>query len=141
MRRLLFIAVICIGMCGCLKTVTDGKVQYRIDPNKAAEVEQIVEDVGGIMTALVPFFPFLAPIITAGGGAYAVWKTQKPKLTKAQTKGELYHNTTGSLVVALEKFKETNPQEYVKLKERLAKMIGPEAENVIRTLRGLPPKA
>ena len=132
------VLLLCVG--GCLKTITDGKKTYSIDPNEAVKYEKPVEDTVNILNALSPLFPVLIPFATGLGGIYGAYKLQKPKLTKAQSESELYHNTAGSLVAALEKFKETNPNEYAKLKERLVKTIGSDTENVIRALRGLPPK-
>jgi len=140
-KFVLLAAVMCLCLVGCLKTVTpDGETKYSIDPNKAEKIEVIAEPVVGVLQALAPLYPALIPFATALGGAFAAWKTQKPKLVKAQTEGELYQNTTGTLVAILEKFKQTNPDEWAKLEEKLADKIGPETENVIRVLRGLPPK-
>ncbi len=140
-RKVLLAMVLLICMGGCIKTTTDdGETTYRVDPNEIAKYEKPVEDTVNILTALSPLFPFLIPFATGIGGALGIWKLQKPKLVKARTKSELYYDTANSLVATLEKFKETNPTEYVKLKERLVKTIGSNTENVIRALRGLPPK-
>ena len=119
----------------------DGETKYSLDPNAAVKVEQAVEVAGGIATLLVPFLPWLAPIITAGGGAYATYKTQKPKLVKAQTESEAWHNAASTMVLTFEKFKKTNPAEAEKLSAKFADTMGIDVENVIRALRGLPPKA
>ena len=139
MKKYIIIAVLLL-CSGCIKTVTDGEATYRLDPNEAAKYEQVVEVTGGVMALLVPIFPFLAPILAAGGGAYAVYKNQKPKFTKEQTRADAYHGASETLVSVIEKFKETNPTEYTVLEERLKKYVGPETENIIRALRGLPPK-
>ena len=140
-RKVLLAMVLLICMGGCIKTTTDdGETTYRVDPNEIAKYEKPVEDSVDILTALSPLFPILLPIATGIGGVLGLWRLQKPKFVKAQAESELYYNTANSLVAALEKFKETNPTEYVKLKERLVKTIGSNTENVIRALRGLPPK-
>lgn len=141
MKRKLLLAIMLVGLCGCIKTVTDGKATYRLDPNEAAKYEKVAETSLTIMQVLTPFFPWLAAPVLAGGTAYATYKTQKPKLIKEQTRADLYHDAAGSLVVALENFKKTNPAEYEKLRDKLIDKIGPEAENAIRGLRGLTPKA
>ncbi len=141
MKCKLLLVMMLIGLCGCVKDVKDGKTTYRLDPNEAAKYEQGIEIAGGIMQLLVPFFPWLVAPLLAGGTAYATYKTQKPKFIKEQNRADLYHHAADSLVVAVEKFKETNPAEYDKLKGTLEDKIGREAENVIRALRGLPPKA
>jgi hypothetical protein len=136
-----FIIIAALLLCGCIRTVTDGKATYRLDPNEAVKYEKVAETSLTIMQVLTPFFPWLAAPVLAGGTAYATYKTQKPKFIKEQTRADLYHDTAGSLVIALENFKETNPAEYIKLRDKLIEKIGPEAENAIRGLRGLLPKA
>ena len=140
MKKLILIVVLLL-CSGCIKTVADGKTTYRLDPNETAKYEAVTETALTIMQVLSPFFPWLTVPVVAGGTAYATYKTQKPKFLKEQTRADMYHDAAGSVVIALEKFKKTNPAEYDKLRDMLEDKIGPEAENVIRGLRGLPPKA
>ena len=141
MKKRLFVLLIVLGLCGCIKEIRDGQTTYRLDPNEAAKYEQTVEVSGSILQALVPIFPWLAPIVAGGAGVYATYKQQKPKFLAEQSRADMYHNTAGSLVAIVEKFKETNPAEYEKLRDKLEDTIDKDVENVIRALRGLPPKA
>lgn len=138
------IAVVLLLMClayGCIKgTTPEGKTTYSVDPNKAAKVEKGVETGITVMQALTPFFPWLGAVATGVAGGLGVWKTQKPKFVKEQTRADLYHSVTAGLVTSVETLKIKNPAEYEKLKLILQDKLGPEAENAIRALRGLPPK-
>ena len=139
-KRILIVVLLMFMTFGCIKTVTDGKASYRVDPNKAAAVEKTAEVSVTVMQALTPFFPWLGAVATGVGGGLAVWRQQKPKFIKEQTRADLFHGTAESLVILLEKFKGTNPTEWATLEKILIDKVGPETENVIRGLRGLPPK-
>jgi len=137
------VIVLCLGVAGCIKSEgPGGETYYRVDPNIAAEVERDVAVGITILQALSIIWPELLPagLLIATGGGLAVWKKLKPQLTEAQTRQALYYATTEGVVGAIEQFKETNPTEWKKLKKQLDDLVGPEAENVIRALRGLPAK-
>lgn len=134
------VVLMSLGVFGCIRTITDGKTTYRVDPNKAAVVEKTAEVSVTVMQALTPFFPWLGAVATGIGGSLTVWRTQKPKFIREQTRADLFHGTAESLVVLLEKFKGTNPTEWAALEKILSDKVGPETENVIRALRGLPQK-
>lgn len=125
---------VCVLMMGCQQAF-----QQPVDPNVAANVEVVAETTLTVMTALSPFFPILLPVIAAGVGGLATWKKVKPKLLATQTKEKLYYKTTEAVVTAIEGFKVSNPDDWEKLEAKLIKTIGPEANNVIRALRGLTP--
>ena len=102
----------------------------------------------GIMTLLTPFFPYLAPITTGVAGIVLTLKQQKPKLVKAQTKQKMYHTVASSAVLAIDNYAKANPAQVASLLEEMERVknriISPEdrasIENVIRALRGKPPK-
>jgi len=131
---------LCMACVGCIESTDPetGETLYNVDPNTAAKVEVGTEAAVNIATILAAFWPVLLPVAGAGAGALGAWRNMKPKLTEAQTKEELYYKSTASLVSAIETLKVKNPASWEKLKAALA--IGPETENVIRALRGLPPK-
>lgn len=154
--KFLIISSICMFMIipACVRT-------ERIDPDTGkttttvsadpCTVDTIVKggDVAvGIMTLLTPFFPFLAPIATAAGGIILTLKTQKPKLVKAQSKQRMYHTVASSAILAIDNLAKKNPELTVNILEEMErvknKLISPEdrakIENVIRALRGKPPK-
>ncbi len=139
-----------LGMASCRK-VTDvdtGKQFWTVDPNKAQKIEQGVDAVSRILAILGILWPVLLPVGTGVAGALAVWGKYKPQLTQAESETLLYH-TLGSVTVdGLEKFKELYPEEWKKLLAEMeavkGKILSPEErrkiENLIRALRGLPPK-
>ena len=129
---LLLLFAICLAGC-----VNAGE-GIGIDPQKYEQFEDAAEIGVGILTALTPFFPWLFPVVAAAGGILATAKTMKPKLTKLQKRQELAHNAAAGLVAGIETLKKTSPESWAKLKDVLK--IGPEVENVIRAIRGLPPK-
>ena len=128
---------------GCQKiTTTDPNTgivttQYAIDPNGTAKPEAIAEIGLVISTGLGAFFPLAAAIAGILGGVLATWKKYKPQLTAAQKSETLAYNATSSLVGLIEDLKDMNPETWEALKTKLK--IGPEVENVIRSIRGLPP--
>jgi hypothetical protein len=103
----------------------------------------------GIMTALTPFFPWLTPVIAGTAAIVGTLKVQKPKLVKAQTRQKLFHTVASSAVLAIDTLAKSNPELTAKLLAEMERVknriISPEdrasIENVIRALRGKPPKA
>ena len=142
-RKIVLVNVLLVLMLsGCevaINPETGGK-EYRVDPNRAAEIEQQVDVAGGILALLATIWPVLGPAAGAVVAGLATWRKIKPKVTEAQTEAKLYHSATASVVEAIESFKEEHPDWWKKLKTELVKVTGPNAENVIRALRGLPPK-
>jgi len=160
MRKILIMVVLLVALSGCLKQETtepnSGKVitTYQIDSNSAAKLEAtatqaqaIAATVAAAAIPLAPVFPW-APVAggiattIAGilGAALGTWAKIKPKLIEAQTKQQIYYNATSSVVTAIESYKTAYPDQWTSLEAQLIKAIGPEAENVIRALRGLPAK-
>lgn len=133
----------------CLKTQhADGTATVSADPCTVDALVKGGETAVGIMTLLSPFFPYLIPITTGLTGVIATLKTQKPKLVKAQTKQKMYHTVAASAVLAIDNLTKTNPGLAASLLEEMErvknKLISPEdrakVENIIRALRGKPPK-
>lgn len=139
-KRILIVMLLMFMTFGCNKTVTDGKTTYSVDPNKSAQIEEKVEIGAVMLQALTPLLPWAGAVGTAILTGLGVWKVQKPKYITEQTRADLFHSTAESLVTLLEKFKGTNPAEWAALEKILIDKIGPETENAIRGLRGLPPK-
>lgn len=146
MKKWMIALVLCIAAFGC-KTTKDpvtGEKRYSVDPNDAAVVEAVVE--GG--AALAPLF---GPIGTAIGGlllgGLGVWRKVKPDLVKERTKAEHYHATAAATVTALEEFKNASPEEWLRVKKLVEAQLLKQGvdplviENIIRGLRGLPPKS
>lgn len=131
---------------GCVTEVdpVTGEKTTSLDPNAAATGEAIVE--GGI--AIAPLFGTAGAAV--GGillGVLGAWRKIKPSLMTAKTEAEQYHAAASAVVTGLEEFKETNPEAWTQvgklLSEQMKKQgIDPKTiENVIRALRGLPPRA
>jgi hypothetical protein len=142
--------LICIGLCliaGCISsTVTDSngvtKKVVSLDPNNAIVVNADTGLTVGQMIAAASgtIWPIGTLMAGALGAALAAWRKYKPLLTAATTQATQSYNTTSAVVSAIETYKTDNPTEWLKLEEYLTKAIGPNAENVIRAIRGLPPK-
>ena len=137
---LTFVVLLALSGCRVSKDPVTGEELYSVDPNTAAKVETGAEAAIGIGTVASTFYPVLLPIVTLLSGALVAWRKMKPKLTEAQSEAEMHHSATRAVVGVLEKFKDDNPDEWAKLEERFVKAIGPKTENIIRALRGLPPK-
>ena len=125
---------------GCVTGIdpNTGATTYNIDPNAATTAEKYVEAGASIMTVLAPIFPVLYPVLLITGGVLAAWRKMKPKVVKAQGRAEICHTTVEALVVAIEELKKVSPESWGKLKDEIK--VGPEIENIIRAIRGLPAK-
>ena len=143
MKKILFIIVMMLFIGGCVKVVTVDpntgleSMAYAIDPNVVGQTEQIGGIVYSISSGLGAFFPWATGVAGIVGGLLGAIARYKPKLTGLQTKQEITYNSTEALVGLIEELKKTNPETWTSLKDRLK--IGPEVENVIRAIRGLPP--
>jgi len=127
---------------GCIEHVdpATSETLYRVDPNVVTSVEVGAETAVSIAAILGAIWPALLPIAGAGAGILGAWQRMKPKMLETQRRQDLYYATTEGIVAGVKRFGELHPDSYEVLKERLSKTIGPEAENVIRALRGLPAK-
>ncbi len=140
MKKLLLVLVLFCAGCEITKDAT-GEKQVRIDPNQAAKVEAAVEGGIGVLEALAALWPLAGTGAVGLAAALAAWRKAKARLTESQTETEMYHSATAALVAAIKDYRETNPETWDKLKLKLEGAVGPDAENIIRALRGLPPKA
>ena len=146
MKKTMLLLVVLIALCvaGCVESMdpATGETVYNVDPDAAAKVERGVEAGIGVLQALSIFWPELLPagVVIGLGGALATWRKMKPKLTEAQAREALYFATTEEIVTAIEQYKTDNPAAWKKLGDEIGDKIGPEAENVIRAIRGLKPK-
>lgn len=133
-----------------LASMTLGCVQ-RLDPvtgeqstvlreDVATKIDAVAEAAPGIAALLAMFIPMLYPGIGIVGGAAGMWAKLRPKLKTARTEAETYFVVTEGLVAAIDKYKADNPNEWAKLRDVIGGQIGDNSENVIRALRGLPPK-
>jgi len=133
----------CLLVAGCI-TETDpdtGKKTHRLDPNAAATIGKTADAGISILTIAGALWPALLPIVGALGGVYGAWKKINPKYLAAKTEAELYYGITESAVMTITDFKEEHPELWGRLKDEYwSNVISPEAENVIRALRGLPAK-
>ena len=134
--------------CVVTKDPETGEKTYAVDPNKAGEVERTVDAAAIVLSLLGGIWPVLIPIGTGVVGALAAWRKMKPKLTEAQSEAKLYHTIGLATVIGIEEFKKLYPKEWDSLMTSLEKIkdkiINPEdrlkIDNLIRALRGLPPK-
>ena len=142
MRKMLIIGCFLLLVGGCVTSIDPetGAKGVSVDPNVAAQIEGGSAAAVGILTVLGSMWPILIPIATGIGGVMGALRTSKPKLVAAQSEASMYYSATEAIVNAIEGFKDVCPDEWKKLEQSLAKSIGPKAENLIRALRGLPPK-
>lgn len=143
-KRIMWLTiVIFVGLAvfGCtVGSDPNGVPTVRIDAEKAEQFEKGAEAGISIMTALEVVWPGAAVLSTALATALAAWRNQKGKVIIEQSKAKMYHSASAGLVEAIADYRENNPNAWGKLKEELEAAIGPEAENVIRAIRGLPEK-
>ena len=140
MKKVIVMCMMLLVVAGCVSGTdpNTGEKTWHVDPNAAATAEKYVETGTSIMTVLAPVFPVLYPVLLITGGVLAAWRKMKPKVTKAQDRATLMHTGVSSLVVAIEELKKASPESWEKLKEEIK--VGPEIENIIRAIRGLPAK-
>lgn len=129
---------------GC--TVQNGATT--VDPNVVSAIEGIAEGTG---TTAVALTPILGPLAAAIGGVILgglrVWRKMKPELMEAKGKQEIAYAATSVLVKSIEQLKKDHPEDWDKHLEPIihkaivtAGMDPKVVENVIRAIRGLPPK-
>lgn len=134
-------SVVLICLSGCIKSVDPetGQTTYRLDLDRTAEVEKHVETGISIFSVLSTIWPSLLPIAGIGAGIYGTWKKMKPKFEAEQNRAQMYYSIVDSGVKTIEDFKMAQPEKWDELEKKYwTGVIGPEAENVIRALRGLP---
>ena len=145
-KLVMWSAVFVLFLVGCIESKDPNSVKlYQLDPNSkivkaidvAASQAEIARAVANALSVWVPG----AGIVSIGIGWFAgLWRKLNPVLAKASTKAEKFYGTTTALVSAIEDFKTTNPAEWAKISDHLSGVIGPNTENIIRAIRGLPPK-
>ena len=143
---LLFVLLLFIG---CTQVVQpDGTTAVALDPNVVANIEGIIEGGG---TTLVALTPLLGPLATLIGGialgGLRTWRKLKPQLMEAKGKAEVSNAAVQVLVASIEALKVDYPTEWTEHLEPLIEKaittagLDPKVvENVIRGIRGLPPK-
>ena len=137
--RLIICMMALLVVVGCVTSIdpVTGETLYGLDPN-AVKIEPVVETVITIGTLLAPLFPMIIPALTLITGGFGIWLKMKPQITKAQNRATLLHTGVSSLVMAVEELKKISPDGWEKLKTEIK--VGPEIENIIRAIRGLPAK-
>lgn len=139
------LVVIGLGMAGGLsgcesqRNAETGVTETRVNPAVAEEVLTWGDVAGGVLTALSIWWPCLLPIAGYVGGSVRVGRKLKPQLTTYKGEAAAYYKATSAVVAAIEELKKDNPEEWQKLKAKLYNTVGPNAEALIRALRGLPP--
>lgn len=143
MKKMLLLGMMLLLIGGCVKIVTTDPntglttTAYAVDPNVVNQTQQIGGIVYAISSGLGAFFPWATGLAGLIAGVLGAIVKYKAMLTAAQSKQAIAYNSTEALVGLLEELKKTNPETWKALKEKLK--IGPEVENVIRSIRGLPP--
>jgi hypothetical protein len=149
-RLLSLIFAICIVLllAGCIQETNPltGEKTTRLDPNNP--VIPAAEGAVGFASALLPL---LGPIGGAGAtvlaAALAYWGKIKPQLTQSQAEAQQGYTAGTALVDALDEYKKMHPTEWSTLGTLIQKNLdkfgvdAKAAENFIRGIRGLPPRA
>jgi hypothetical protein len=130
--------------------VTATVSEHRIDPNVAAKVEgvatviQVGASAGSGLPVVGPALGGLAGIILAGLTAY---RKYGPVLTQYKSDYEQANAVASASVSTIEELKKLSPETWDNLRKTMSAELGKHGidvailENVIRGLRGLPPKA
>lgn len=148
MRKIILCLVVLCIISGC-KTVTDdsGNETRVVDPNAVAKIESGVDAGAALSQLLAPLIGPSAYLISGGLlTALGIWRKVKPKIMDATSSAEVAHATTTSVVEAIELYKKENPTEWAKLAPKVTEAIQKSGldpkvvGNVIRGIRGLPPK-
>ena len=146
MKKLLLIVLLFLAGCK-VATNEEGKKTYQLDPNTTASVETGAEGAAGILTVLTPFLGPSATIAATGIlTALGVWRKLKPRFVAAQDKATMAHTVAGSLVGSIEILKKSYPEDWKHLEPTIVSTLEASGvdtqvlDNVIRGLRGLPPK-
>jgi hypothetical protein len=140
-RLMVFVLGVTLLFVGCIKSIdSSGKTTYAFDPNKGMAVQKGLDVAAGTATGVSAVWPPAAIIGVILTGLAGVWRKTNPVLAAATSEQQKYYDVSASVVAAIEAFKDAAPTEYEKLKAELVKAVGPNAENVIRAIRNLPPK-
>jgi len=135
-----------VGSCVETTDPNTGQKKTHLDPNSKAlqAAEGGVELTGAILPLAGPAGALIGGLLL---GALGAWRKIKPSLTEAKAEAAQYHAVAAGTVTALEEWKKLAPTQWDQLgtliKAQMEKQgISPLlVENVIRGLRGLPPKA
>ena len=142
-KKWILINVVLLVVAGCVTSLDPetGATLYSLDPNVVTTIEPLVEGgltIGVILATLFPGISIITSLVTLATGIFGTWRKLKPQVTKAQDRATLMHTGVTSLVVAIEELKKASPESWEKLKNKIK--VGPEIENIILAIRGLPPK-
>ncbi len=170
MKKLVLIVVLMLVVVGCAKVFENpdtGETHTPEEKQQLPEEEQkklkertvlipaVAETVDSIVDAgetLTPttvatgsaIWPVLAPILQVAGGLlaglFAMWRKLRKPLTEAQGEAKQFYGITAALVESIKQWKLERPDDWEYLEAKIVSAIGSKAENVIRALRGLPPK-
>jgi len=149
MKKRILLGVVLLFCFGCERvTQSDGTTGLQLDPNTAAKIEAGVEGSAGILAALTPLLgPAAAVVATGLLSGLGIWRKLKPQLMDARGKEEIAHAAAVTLISAIEELKKTHPDTWkTQLEPLINKTIltvglDPKVvENIIRGIRGLPPK-
>jgi hypothetical protein len=131
------LATLAITGCRVVTDATTGVSTYAVDPAIADTVEGVAQVGVGVLPFLGGAGAVAASIL---GGALAVWKKMKPKLTAANTLATQTKMTAETLVAAIESLKTSSPESWTKLKgfieEQLTKQ-GMDARMIKDIIEGL----
>lgn len=135
---------------GCVTEINPdtGRETTRVDPNAIDKIAGGAEGAGTLMQALGAIWPPAAVIGTAVVSIAGTLRKVRPKLEESQTKQRMYHSIAAAAAQAIDTLRKDQPALVDPLlaeMERIKnKIISPteraKVENIIRGLRGLPPK-
>ena len=134
-------------MYGCIQHTdpTTGIKTWVLDPNVVGTVDTAANAAEQVAPTLIALSVLWPPLAAVGGiilGVVGMWKKLKPQVAKEQSKAEIAYTATSVLVNVIEDLK-SNKELWALLKPKLQERfgeLGTSIENVIRAIRGLPPK-
>lgn len=149
--RLVLLFVVCMALGGCVaKKMDDGTTKFNLLPEwgkKLDQAEQAGEGILGLLTVLSPLFGPAGGIAVGGlATGLTILKKARPKLKDAQDRHQLANTVAAITVDALDQIKKDHPKVWEKTAIKLQKECEESGvdtklvKNVIRGLRGLPPK-
>lgn len=135
MNKFLMIVIMLftISLIGCQTNPTTG--QWEISPGASEKIDSITipaeENIDSLTAMATAIWPPAAGILGLIGIGLGAWNKRSANNS---------YGLTECLVTAIDKWKEKNPDNWDGLEAEFDKLIGPDAENVIRAIRKLPAK-
>jgi hypothetical protein len=140
MKKMIMIAMLLCLMSGCIDVLdpTTGETYAQLDPNVVAGIQTGLGVASGTAQAASTVWPGATLVMTLILIATKVLDGLAKK--KLKSEGDTALSALGLVVRGVETLKTEKPEAWAALKVNFTDLIGPTMENIIRKVRGLPPK-